>query len=364
MKKREVSEKKAVLRTKNELAKYIAVCTISALAGVAVLSAAVFGVHTVMVQKAQAQTDAEDDSDIVEVSADEILYEVDAGISQEDEFSCDLTDLQDEVKEVIKGVQEITGGDWSVYVTIPKTGDYMSINQTPMQAASVIKIYVMGAVYEQYDELKETYQGYYDVDELIESMITISDNVATDTLVNMLGRGSNEDGRAVVNEFCSKYGFTGTSMDRMMGDDNIYSDNYTTTEDCAKFLEMAYNGEFEHSKDMLNYLSAQTRTTKIPAGVPDNVRVANKTGELDDVQNDVAIVFTKYPYIVCVISDGVMDYESSVQGVVDISSTVYNYISEELAVETVDYESSAEVLVEVSPTVYGDVSEETAVAGR
>lgn len=311
---------------KKMLIKYVVGGTVGVLAGAAVLTAAVVGIHSTLRNNVQT----EEDSDTVEFDAEYTMLN-DLSASAEVQ-TMELSGLESNIKEVITQTQNITGGEWSVYVKVPKTGDYISIDQTPMQAASVIKLYVMGAVYEQYDELKEAYQGYYDIDELIESMITISDNVATDTLVNLLGNGDNAAGRAVVNDFCKKYEFTGTSMDRMMGDDNIYSDNYTTTEDCAKFLEMAYNGEFEHSKDMLDYLSAQTRVAKIPAGVPENVMVANKTGELDDVQNDVAIVFTKYPYIICVISDGVTDYESSVQGVVDISSEVYEYIDEQIKV--------------------------------
>ena len=242
-----------------------------------------------------------------------------------DEETFDLSKLEPEIEAIIADIQSQVSGEWSVYITIPKTGDTLSINQKKMQAASVIKLFIMGAVYEQYDELKEAYP-YDDVDGLIESMITISDNVAADLLVCMLGRGDNVAGRAIVNEFCEKYGFENTSMDRMMGDDNIYSDNFTTTEDCAKIMQMMYEGEFEHSKEMLDYMSASTRKTKIPAGVPETVRTANKTGELDDVQNDTAIIFTKYPYIISVMADGVWAYQEPIDAIVEISKTTYDYI--------------------------------------
>lgn len=262
----------------------------------------------------------------VELDAANIAFEVEE-LSEESDFSFD--ELQEEIQEIISDTQKVTGGEWSVYVTIPKTGDTMSINQRPMQAASVIKIFVMGAVYEEYDEITEYYQ-YDDIDGLLESMITISDNDATDLLVTMLGRGDAAAGRETVTEFCREYGFTNTTMDRMMGDDNIYSDNYTTTEDCAAFLLMLYNGEFDHSKEMLDLLRGQTRVNKIPEGVPSSVMVLNKTGELDDVQNDVAIVFAKTPYIICVISDGVEDYQSPIDAIVDISETTYEYISDNI----------------------------------
>ncbi len=39
------------------------------------------------------------------------------------------------------------------------------------------------------------------------------------------------------------------------------------------------------------YLKAQQLRSKIPDGVPSGVQTANKTGELDTVENDAAIVF-------------------------------------------------------------------------
>lgn len=269
---------------------------------------------------------SEADDKLVEVEAAEVIYEVDDSLA-EYEFSFD--GLEKEIDEIISETQSTVGGEWSVYVTVPKTGDIMSINQEPMQAASVIKLFIMGAVYEEYDEITEYYQ-YDDIDGLLESMITISDNEAADLLVTMLGRGDASVGRSVVNDFCKKYSFTKTTMDRMMADDNIYSDNYTTTEDCAKFLLMLYNSEFKHSKDMLDLMKGQTRRNKIPEGIPDSVMVLNKTGELDDVQNDVAIVFSKTPYIICVISDGVEDYQTPIDAIADISETTYVYIKDNM----------------------------------
>lgn len=290
-------------------------------------------VASLVIAFSAAACGADSEDSAAEVETTDMSYEVEfdaaalALNNKPEDSAYDFSGLEKEINEIISETKEITGGEWSVYVKVPKNESVLSINQQPMQAASVIKIFIMGAVYEQYDELKEFYL-YDDIDGLIESMIIISDNEAADLLVAMLGRGDSVQGRAVVNKFCEEHGFTNTTMERMMADDNIYSDNYTTTEDCAKFLEMLFNGELDRSKDMLNYLCAQERTYKIPAGIPDNVKVGNKTGELDDVQNDAAIVFTKYPYIICVMSDGVADYEASTNAVVDISAAVYDRIIE------------------------------------
>lgn len=56
---------------------------------------------------------------------------------------------------------------------------------------------------------------------------------------------------------------------------------------------------------MMQLLLGQTRRTKIPAGVPSGVKVANKTGELAAVQNDVVIVFGTHPYVLAVMSSDI-----------------------------------------------------------
>ena len=80
-------------------------------------------------------------------------------------------------------------GNWSVYVCNLMKGTEGTIDNQPMQAASLIKLFIMGAVYENYDQLCET----YDADTLnsyLNPMITVSDNDAANTLVNMLGGGT------------------------------------------------------------------------------------------------------------------------------------------------------------------------------
>lgn len=255
-----------------------------------------------------------------EVKAEPVQYYVD-----ENQYKINLDELEKDINNIINDTKEVTGGEWSVYVSIPSTGDSMSINQKKMQAASVIKLFIMGAVYEDYDAIVKEYGGV-DIDSLIESMIIISDNESADELVTILGRGDSVEGRKIVTDYCHKLGLKNTNMDRMIIDDNTVRDNYTTTEDTAKFLEMILSGELPHSKEMLQHLQNQERTTKIPAGIPVTVTTANKTGELDDVQNDSAIIFAKKPYIICVMSDGVLDYQTPIDAIVKISNETYNYL--------------------------------------
>lgn len=295
---------------------------------IAALTAAAVGSISLAVASAKRHSAELADPDIIdsdiEITANSFIVEHTSPIHLEDE-------LKPKIDEILSQIQAQCGGDWTVYIYVPSTGDELSINNKKnsgkkMQAASVIKLFIMGAAYENYDRLiKECGEDAFN--EMMENMITISDNWAADELVTYLGNGDEVKGRAVVNDFCKSHGFDDTSMDRMMGDEIISADNYTTVEDTGHFLNMVLNAELAHSKEMMNYLKKQTRVNKIPEGLPGNVMSANKTGELDDVENDAAIVFAGKPYILCVMSDGVNDFEPPIEAIAKISAETYNYLA-------------------------------------
>ena len=107
--------------------------------------------------------------------------------------------------------------------------------------------------------------------------------------------------------------------------------NTTTAEDCGLLLERIYKGECVSaaaSEDMLELLLNQKNTTKIPSGIAADVTVANKTGETDTDQHDMAIVYgPTTTYILCVMSEGFKNADQAVENIRKISGVVYNYLN-------------------------------------
>lgn len=268
----------------------------------------------------------QNETDSLQSDIENIILEADASDTSNIHFE---EDLKPSIDFIIEDIKERCGGDWSVYIEVPSTKDTLSINQKKMQAASLIKLYIMGAVYDEYEELEDYYKGE-DLPWLMEAMITVSDNESADQLVIMLGRGDANEGKKKVNDFCHSLGLNNTVMGRLIEQNDIVNDNFTTTEDAGKFLSMILNGDLKHSKEMIEYLKAQTRVSKIPAGVPTSVMTANKTGELDDAQDDAAIIFAGKPYILCVMADGVEDYQPPMEAIADISEETYIYLAPKL----------------------------------
>ena len=75
-------------------------------------------------------------------------------------------------------------GDWSVYVKNLETEESLVLNDVPMKSASVMKLFIMGTVYKAFEsgELERTEE----VMSLMNSMITVSDNEASNRLLQLL----------------------------------------------------------------------------------------------------------------------------------------------------------------------------------
>lgn len=216
-----------------------------------------------------------------------------------------------------------SGGQWAVYTAKADGSHQAAAGSEKMKAASLIKLYIMGAVYENYEALSKKY-GAERVDSLLEPMITVSDNDAANTLTKMLGGGDAVSGRDTVNEFCAAHGYNDTSMGRMLLAENPSGENYTSVTDCGRFLEDICTKELYGSEKMEKLLKGQQRTGKIPAGVPSEVETANKTGELSDVENDAAIIYAENgAYILCVMSQNLSSTATARDAIVNISRQIY-----------------------------------------
>lgn len=235
-----------------------------------------------------------------------------------------------ELEALLDGSLSGLDGTWDVYVERLSDGAACSARSAsepsgPMVSASLIKLFIMGAVYERVRD------GALDGDEVegaLRSMITVSDNDAANELTLLLGGGDEKLGMEAVNRFAEGVGCPDTEMNRLMLADNGLQ-NYTTAADCALLLRLIYGLRCvspEYDEEMLELLKAQKRTSKIPAGLPEGVVCANKTGELSGLSEcDAAIVFAPGgAYILCVLSEP-EDNAATIDAIVGLSRAVYGF---------------------------------------
>ena len=241
-------------------------------------------------------------------------------------------------------------GIWSVYVKDLTGNESFGLNSQSLYSASLIKAFVMAQTYANMDTVLQNEAAKLKkevsdptvstkVNDLLWNMITVSDNESFNELVRLqTASGVFKDGAETVNAFLAENGYKDTSVQHILSpssskDAGLGGRNTTSVKDCGQLLEQIYNGECvskEASEAMLNLLLNQQVTTKIPSGVSASVEIANKTGETDTDQHDIAIVYgEKTTYILCVMSENCQT-EDAVSHIQDISGIVYNYLNMQL----------------------------------
>jgi beta-lactamase class A len=166
--------------------------------------------------------------------------------------------------------------------------------------------------------------GRVPVDTLLRLMITRSSNLATNTLIALVGA---ED----VNRTMRSLGAQRIQVLRGVEDGKAFDKgmiNTTTARDLAIILRAIEEGRAsspEATGEMRQILLAQEFNEKIPAGLPPGIRVAHKTGEITAHSHDAAIVYPpgRSPYVLVVLTRGIQDGAKASKLIADISSIVY-----------------------------------------
>lgn len=226
-------------------------------------------------------------------------------------------------------------GDWSVYIKDLTEGGTLEINEHNMESASLIKLYIAGAIYEQIEA--ETIVPDDTMNNALNDMIVYSDNESSNVLVRYLcdESGDFQTGLAVVNDFIQRHGFTNTVQVNGIADPSLWvSDgrvNETSTADCGRLLEMIYDRELVSHFASFRFevlLNRQEVNYKIPAALPEGTHISHKTGEVDDTENDAAIIYTPLgDYIFCIMSTDLTDTGAAVDHIHEITRLVYDYFT-------------------------------------
>lgn len=137
-----------------------------------------------------------------------------------------------------------------------------------------------------------------DIATLCRLMIVISDNTATNVLIDRCGIGA-------VNEGFRRMGLEKTVLRRKLFDSEASArglENTVSPREMGMLLETLYRERYvnqETSRTALSTLLDQQIDHKLDGKLCGRVPIAHKTGEDDRLSNDVGIVYAKEPFVIC-----------------------------------------------------------------
>lgn len=214
-------------------------------------------------------------------------------------------------------------GDYSISVReLDKKERIANANVfTDMPLASTYKLFLAYATYHEVEEgnikMSTKVKGGQTVKACVKKMIVYSDNPCGRDLGFLIGWDNAE-------KILQKAGVNNVKLNNYENDEMV-SEKTGTSQAHSKLLQKLQSGKLiskAHAQDLLGYMEDQRWRERIPAGVPNDIKVADKPGFWLDTQNDAGIVYgPKSTYVLVILSNS-----GSPTKIAELSSMVYQYL--------------------------------------
>lgn len=252
-------------------------------------------------------------------------------------------DTEEKIAKIINNAITTQDGRWAVYIKDPsRQKTYEANSKDLFPSASLYKLAVMYKTYDDLQngkiqkdtlvsgnktELDSTLQGLqdkegskdrkpeiisYNVQEALRLMITISDNYSALILAQHLGWQETDS-------LMEKEGFADINL---TGQDSPA----VSAKAVADLLERIYSNKAvsqNASEEMKQLLLAQKINDRIPKYLPEDVKVAHKTGELDGIRHDAGIVYGKNSNYIFVFLSQTKDPIRATEQIAQLAKTLF-----------------------------------------
>lgn len=212
-------------------------------------------------------------------------------------------------------------GHWAIAVKDLKTDKTYFYNENDrFSSASLFKLAVMWSAFAAIEKgrMHEDDQlGAYSVKSALEAMITISDNESAILLAEKIGWVNIQ---------------SQLEKEKIIGFD-LTSENspYTTATATLNLLERIYHNTAvsnNASKQMKDLLLAQKINDRIPKYLPEEVKVAHKTGEIDSFKHDAGMVFGQKSHYIFVFLSETSSPQDAAETIATLSKKIYDALEE------------------------------------
>ena len=253
-------------------------------------------------------------------------------------------------KEIEKIISQVEGKVCVNFYDLNKNNGFSINGDKKVLSASMIKLLILAELMKKISEdkfslsdtimmanfmktggdgiLKELNTGHhFTLKELATLMIIVSDNQATNILIDFLGM---ENINLLGKELGLKESFLGRKMMDTEARKNGY-DNYTCADDISLLFKLIYQEKLinkEASQLMLDILLRQQQGERLQRYLPSDIKIAHKCGDLDNLENDGGIIWIgDRIYILVVLTSGMSNLQCK-QTIGKISKFVYDKMEE------------------------------------
>ena len=259
--------------------------------------------------------------------------------------------LHGSIQEILSEVPGVFG----VATHHPAKGKPILINEHEVfPAASVIKVPILVEILLQRDEgrvclderiplrdrdkvdgsgvLKELSEGTeLTLRDLATLMTVVSDNTATNMIIERIGTEA-------VTDRMRSLGLERTVLARKMynfAQAALGKENTCTPYEMMRLLTWVAEGRISSkstSDEIIGIMAKQQYRDKIPLLLPDDTRVANKTGSITGVTHDVGIVFAPGgSYVLCTMVKNIEDKLQAERAIAEVSKAAYEYFCSQVS---------------------------------
>lgn len=207
-------------------------------------------------------------------------------------------------------------GDYAVIIKdLTSDVSYSRDSEKVFTSASIYKLAVMYKIFEMLESgqlQKSDSVGSYSVEKALELMITVSDNNSALALAERAGWKN-------IDTYLESAGVNGFKVSLETPTVNAQA--------VANLLDLIYRNKAvsaSASKEMKELLLAQEINDRIPKYLPQDVKVAHKTGELDSVRHDAGIVFGKESDYIFVFLSQTSAPGSAIEDIAKLAKTAYD----------------------------------------
>ncbi len=257
--------------------------------------------------------------------------------------------LDERLAAGIRTIEADLDGVLGVAVKDLKTGETFLINGNEVfPTASSIKIAVLFEIFKQAEEGKLRLDEFVDlkpgdkvggggvltfmgkphlsvsIQDLCALMIVLSDNTATNLLIEKAGMEA-------INRRMDAFGLTKTRLRRKMMDLTAAEEgreNVSTPTEMIALLEKIHGGQIlkePYRGELIDLLAIQ-KGGPLQNGIPEDVIVAEKSGQLEAVRADAGIVYLKdRPFVICVMVTYLKNDRDGNPAITAIAKLVYEH---------------------------------------